>query len=97
MPEPAGRAEGTVDAKSPVQRPPIGRPQPIEKRKEVAMRASLRIHSLTELVLFIGWSLVQNAREHLTSPLALAPSKPTGSALPTTHRHLPLRQAQVWN
>jgi len=61
------------------------------------MRATLRIHSLTELVLFIGWSLLQNAREHITSPFAIESPKPNASPRPAARQQTPLREVHVWN
>jgi hypothetical protein len=46
------------------------------------MRGSLRITSLTGLALFIGWSLLAQAREWIASPVASAKPSPSSSRTP---------------
>jgi len=61
------------------------------------MRGSLRIRSLTGLVLFIGWSLLAHARESIASPAAGVGPKTTPTRSPPPAPLRPVVDPRRWN
>jgi hypothetical protein len=57
------------------------------------MRGSLRVHTLTGLVLLVGWSLLSQARERV-APSRIPPAAPRTRA---PEQHAPAVDAKVWN
>ena len=61
------------------------------------MRATLRVHSLLGLAVFIGWSVLAHARERVTTP----PVQPTAKTVPPRPSppvvHAPATDPRLWN
>jgi hypothetical protein len=70
-------------------------------REEVfAMRGSLRVHSLRDLALLVGWSLLSHARERVTwarTPRTTKNMKTIAARALTTESRAPLVDTRVWN
>jgi hypothetical protein len=60
------------------------------------MRGSLGIHSLMGLALFIGWSLLADARERV-APTRLATTTKSTPQPPARPSHVPAVDPKLWN